>query len=263
VRAGEAVSKARDLPMDYPVEIKANIEASFIEAALDVFGLADAEAEHRSIYFLETSGPPEPLALYSQDVILRFRGGGDKAPDCTLKFRPCDVDRLPDSWNSPREGDAWEFRIEQDWTGATPTPSASLSASLPVAVADAVANGGAPSLLLTPDQLELFDLYTSQPLNTAQLRLLGPLASRKWTVKGDRRVNNREVGRKIHVEEWVIGDDLRFLEFSAREDELATAEETRRELDALYISLGLLLSTTQQLKTKIALDHFVQAGSTI
>ena len=242
--------------MEYPVEIKSNVVPATIDAALDILGLADVDAEHKSIYFLESSTPTEHLALYAQDVILRLRVADDGS-DCTLKFRPCHPAMLPANWSTAQEKPGWKFGIEQDWSGITPSLSASLVTDLDSAVGKTAVATLDLSPVISKDQLDLFSGYTSQPLVMAQLRLLGPISARKWKIKSRDRVNNLEVGHKINVEEWVIGDNkLRFLELSGREDDMTTAVETRRQLDQLYTRLDLSVSADQQLKTKIVLDHF-------
>jgi hypothetical protein len=246
--------------MDYPAEIKVNIDKPNIDAALAKLSLDDGNAETLAVYFCEngTSGTP----LNDQGVILRIRRNADdiEKSDVTLKFRPCLTDKLPAKWSAPSEDkDAgWEFRIEQDWSGdKEPVLSASLSVDLTASAADEALCGGLEKLakLFTADQLELYQGYIDQPLDTEPVRLLGPVRSRKWKFElGDRKVNG---------EEWVVPDtDIRFLELSDREDDPAEAETTRQLLLYLYEAEKLQLSTTPELKTKIVLDHFSRAPKT-
>src|SRR4051794_19030270 len=121
--------------MEYPVEIKSNVEPSTIDEALEILGLDDLKAERRKIYFLETSTQKERLALHAQGVILRLRLS-EEGSDCTLKFRPCDPDRLPAQWSAHRTGSGWEFGVEEDWSGDLPSLSASLTTEVNGTVAE-------------------------------------------------------------------------------------------------------------------------------
>ena len=244
--------------MDYPVEIKSNVEPATIDAALDILGLDDSKAEHKTIYFLETSTQTERLALHAEGVILRLRLS-DEGSDCTLKFRPCDPDRLPGEWSAHREGSGWEFGVEQDWSGVTPSLSASLTTDVDGTVGEKAVESSDLSPIMSTNQLDLFNSYTSQTLVTADLRPLGPISARKWKLKASDTIDLRVLGHKIHVEEWTIGHALRFLELSGREDDMPAAKATRRDLAQLWADLKISISTTPELKTKIVLDHFSRA----
>ncbi len=244
--------------MDYPVEIKANLEKRSIDDALARLKLDDGDAEARSIYFCETGTTGTPLN--DQGVILRIRRSsedGEKS-DVTVKLRPCVTERLPVRWSAPSEGEGWEFRIEQDWAGdKDPVLSASLVREVTAADADRALTGGVTDLaeMLSADQLGLVEDYVGRPLETATLRPLGPVRARKWKF--------RLGGRKISGEEWLVpGADLRFFELSDREDDPDQAESTRQLLLDLYEAEQLELSKAPELKTKIVLDHFSSAPRT-
>jgi len=236
----------------YPVEIKANVQQETIDDALSRLRLKDEAAEKRSIHFCEKDKTGTPLN--EQGVILRIRRNADdtEKSDITLKLRPCLTEKLPPKWSAPSEGEGWEFRIEQDWSGdQDPVTSASLIRDLTPAAADKALNGDLDELVavLSLDQLELCQDYTGQQLDTSTLRLLGPVRSRKWKFElGERTVNG---------EEWVIPDTpIRFFELSDREDNPDEVKATRQTLLASYKTAKLELSTTPEMKTKIVLDHF-------
>ena len=130
--------------------------------------------------------------------------------------------------------------------------SAVLSSSLVTTLDDdetgsALANRDVSSLFST-DQRGLFADYAGFPLNTTDARVLGPVRARRWKTKLG--------GRKINCEEWVVGDELRFLELSDREDDPARAARTRRELLTRCKRLRVHISTVPELKTQIAMDYF-------
>lgn len=233
--------------MSYPVEIKANVESASIAEAMALLDLKAPAAEPRSIHFLDMASEHEPLALYAQHVILRLRTGADGA-DFTLKLRPCDTSRLPSAWAAADEGEGWQYRIEEDWTGEHHALSASLVVDLDSDVSERVIQGGDVALLVSDTQHDLFRGYTSHSLETDRLRLLGPIASRKWKA----RVRDR----KINCEEWILDDTLRFLELSDREDDSTAAPTTQQALLEAYAALGIRLSTSDELKTKVALEYF-------
>ncbi|WP_329484280.1 hypothetical protein OG555_19220 [Kribbella sp. NBC_01484] len=234
--------------MSYPVEIKANVEPSAIDSALSTLKLADSDAEERSIYFLDTSRAHEPLVLYAQGVILRIRCGVGGDNDCTVKFRPCRLAQLPTAWKEPSTGDGWEYRLEEDWTGDHRVLSASLVVDREDAQVEPAVRGEDPSAVFADDQLELFHGYTSHDLQPKHLRLLGPVRARKWKTKVR--------GHKIYCEEWDIDARLRFLELSGRADDADAAQVSQQQLLDLYESLGVPISATPELKTKLVLDHF-------
>jgi len=239
--------------MDYPVEIKLNVEPPTIDDALAALGLRDSDAEPRAIYFCAAQdGQP---GWGQSGVVLRLRRDADSA-DSTLKFRPCREAELPPRWATPSEGGDWTFRIEHDWAGGRePVLSSSLVTTLDGdETGSALANRDVSSLFST-DQRGLFADYAGFPLNTTDVRVLGPVRARKWKTKLG--------GRKINCEEWVVGDELRFLELSDREDDPARAAQTRRELLTRCKRLRVHISTVPELKTQLAMDYFsrTQAAS--
>lgn len=237
--------------MDHPLEFKANVEPPTIDDALSRLGLSDEDAQPRSIYFCSFGRDDPRPSLDRLGVILRLRRDVGSA-DSTLKLRPCVTAQLPPRWSTPSAGDGWEFRIEQDWSeGQDPVLSASLVAELDAADADAALSDEDVSRLFSTDQRGLFADYTGEPLDTTGLLVLGPVRARKWKVELD--------GRKVNCEEWVVGDRLRFLELSDREEDPALVAQTRRELLALCARLGVQISTVPQLKTQLVLDYFSQA----
>ncbi len=238
--------------MSFPVEIKANVESSAIDAAMSSLGLAADDAEDRSIYFLEETSDGDPLALYARGVILRLRSGAGGDDDCTVKFRPCDVSRLPPAYQESSTRDGSEFRIEEDWTGAHHVLSASLVADRSDDQKRPAAPGQDPSAF-TPDQLELFHGYTSRELRPELLRPLGPINARKWKIKLG--------GHKVNCEEWNVGAGLRFFELSGRADDADSAGVLQPQLLNLFSSLGVSISATPELKTKLVLDYFSKAAN--
>jgi len=240
--------------MEYPVEIKANVEARAIEDTLRMFRLRRPESEERSIFFLEVRTATTPHALDSRGVVLRVRLG-TKA-DCTLKLRPCEVSRLPQDRRTADEKGSSRFRIEWDWSGDDLRLSASLENRVDAADTWAAIRAGDVSPVPTTDHLELYQAYLSKPLETQALEALGPVVSHKWELESGHEADGRAVGHRLNIEEWEVAGGLHFLELSAREDDMAAARLTRDGITALCHDLGVPLATSQVPKTRAVLDHF-------
>lgn len=134
----------------HPVEIKANVEQKRIDDALSKLKLKDEGAETRSVHFCENGTTVTPLN--EQDTILSIRRNADdtEKSDVTLKLRPCLTEKLPAEWSAPSEGEGWEFRIEQDWSGdKAPVTTASLVRDVSAADADKALNADRTWVLWT------------------------------------------------------------------------------------------------------------------
>lgn len=233
--------------MNYPVEIKVNVEPTAIDAALAALDLEQEDAELRSIYFCEDLGGATPLALYKQGIIVRLRQGRDGG-DCTVKLRPCDVSMLALRWTVADEADDLEYRIEEDWTGDHRVVSASLERKLQSEDLRSALASGELAALFSASQRQLVRECTTDELRPGRLTALGPVDARKWKVK--RR------GRKFNCEEWTLDPFKRFLELSVREDDSALAPAAQQQLGAFCQSLHLVTSSATELKTQQVLEYF-------
>ncbi|MCX5308881.1 MULTISPECIES: hypothetical protein [Streptomyces] len=211
-----------EFPTATAAEIKISFGGTDAKAAFDALELDRDDGRRRAIHFWDSprraAGGEVTLPLLERGVILRLRRddeghASEQDADLTVKLRPCPV--LPASWREDREGEDWEFRVEEDRTGPAFTPV--LSASLE-------AESGPTGLLLVERQRELLEAAGLTGADLAGLTALGPVRAVKWKQDWD------EVPGTVAIEEWRTGNGLRFLEVSARSDVGDAAEvQTRLE----------------------------------
>lgn len=235
------------------VEIKFNVEASGLPAAMEALELKEADARRRTIYFFEDltgSTEPKGLPLLTNGVILRLRRNNGHRGEMTVKLRPCDGGQLTRRWLKADKGDDWNFRVESDWAGPNQTTSASLEAKIEEDAADAVLREG-NGVPLTPDQRRFLDDCARMRVDLSQLSPLGPIDGTKWdlTLKG----------QEIAAEQWVVGDRLRFLELSIR----VTPEEApaaQQALEKLLRKRSIDLDSVHETKTRMVMEYLASSG---
>ncbi|MFD6967645.1 hypothetical protein [Streptomyces sp. NPDC059949] len=237
-------------PAAEAAEIKISFAGAEAGAAFEALALDRDEARHRVIHFWDrperSAGDGVSLPLLDQGIILRLRRDNEELEtkrdaDMTVKLRPCP--ELPAPWRESREGDDWEFRIEEDRTG--PVFEAMVSASLEAEgkFGSAIeAEGGSPDRMLIEQQLELLGLLEQPDLSDTGgpgedlldgLTALGPVHAAKWKEEWD------GLPGTVAIEEWTTGQDLRFLEVSVRTaiaDAAAVQERLGRALRERDIS---------------------------
>ncbi|WP_314245816.1 hypothetical protein [Streptomyces sp. DSM 40907] len=219
-----------ELPTATAAEIKISFAGADAKAAFDALELDRDEGSRRAIHFWDrpqwAADGTVTLPLLVQGVILRRRRD-DEGPaperetDLTVKLRPCPA--LPEPWRQDREGEGWDFKIEEDRTGPEFTPV--LSASLEV-------EGGPPELLLIEQQRELLRVAEVAEADLADLTALGPVHAVKWKEEWD------ELPGKVAIEEWRTDNGLRFLEVSVRSD-VADAAEVQTQLEQALRDRGI------------------------
>lgn len=235
------------------VEIKVNVGADGIPAAVDAFDLGHAEKRRRTIYFCEDpAGPDGPggLPLLTAGIILRLRRNKGRRDDITVKLRPCEDSQLTQRWITELGEDDWEFRVEGDWTGPRRVTSASLEAKIEEDVIDAVVMEGREIPLLPAQRSFLADCARA-PVDLSRLIPLGPIDGTKWELTRN--------GQEISAEQWVVSDKLRFLEFSirVRPEEAPAAQQG---FENLFREHGINLESVQETKTRIVLEYLASGG---
>ncbi|MEJ8646220.1 hypothetical protein WKI68_43220 [Streptomyces sp. MS1.HAVA.3] len=226
-----------EFPAAEAAEIKISFAGAEAVAAFEALALDRDAARHRVIHFWDrperSAGDGVALPLLDQGIILRMRRDNEELEtkrdaDMTVKLRPCPA--LPTSWRESREGDDWEFRIEEDRTG--PAFEVMLSASLEAEgkFGSAIeAEDGSPDRMLIEPQLELLGLLelsdTGGPGEDRldDLTALGPVHAAKWKDEWD------GLPGIVAIEEWTTDQDLRFLEVSVR-TAVADAAEVQERL---------------------------------
>ena len=232
------------------VEIKVTVGADGIPAAAKAFELEHAEKRSRTIYFCEDlAGPDGPagLPLLTHGIILRLRRNKGRRDDITAKLRPCRDSQLTQRWIKAREDEDedWDFRVEGDWAGPRHVISASLEAKIEDGIIDAVVAEGL-GIPLVPAQRSFLEDCAQVRVDLPRLSPLGPIDGTKWELARN--------GQEIFAEQWVIGDGLRFLEFSirARPEEAPAAQQA---FENLFREHGIDLDPEQETKTRMVLEY--------
>jgi hypothetical protein len=232
------------------VEIKVNVLADGIPAAAEAFKLEHAGKRRRTIYFCEDLTCPDGpggLPLLTHGIILRLRRNKGRRGDITAKLRPCRDSQLTQRWINAREDEDedWDFRVEGDWAGPHHVISASLEAKIEDGIIDAVVAEGL-GVPLVPAQRRFLEDCAGVRVDLSRLGPLGPIDGTKWELA--RR------GQEIFAEQWVVGDGLRFLEFSvrARPEEAAAAQQA---FENLFREHGIDLDRVQETKTRVVLEY--------
>ncbi|MFI6807902.1 hypothetical protein ACIBO6_23240 [Streptomyces luteogriseus] len=116
--------------MTFPIEIKVNIDANIADA-LSTLDQQGGESQKRLIWFAEhAQGVEDSRLLLDSGVTVRFRSG-DTPDELTVKLRPCTTAQLTGRFSSQFEGESFERKIEEDWSGSRHVLSASATRVLP------------------------------------------------------------------------------------------------------------------------------------
>jgi hypothetical protein len=240
-------SKEQQLRLD-GVEIKVTVGADGIPAAAKAFGLEHVEKRRRAIYFFEDlAGPDGPagLPLLTHGLILRLRRNKGRRDDITVKLRPCEDSQLTQRWIKAREDEDKDFRVEGDWAGPRHVISASMEAKIEEGIIDAMVAEGR-GIPLVPAQRSFLEDCARVRVDLSRLSPLGPIDGTKWEWARN--------GQEIFAEQWVVGDGLRFLEFSirARPEEAPAAQQA---FEDLFREHGIDLDPVQETKTRMVLEY--------
>lgn len=237
-----------------PVEIKVNV-AGEVQGALTTLGL-DGGAERR-IWFLEdlTPGLDPALPLLNAGVILRVRSG--TSADSTVKLRPCHRTQLTADWtedfqDEDEDGNEFEYRIEEDWTGPRRSLAASAVQDLDPGLVTAVTEDEAdPSSLFSKRQRRFLRDCADLRIPLDAVTPLGPVRARKWkdVALGDFEAN---------AERWQAGP-LDFLEVSIRVDD--DPEQQQQDFEAAIRNLGLTIDDDPESKTRRVLAELARTTS--
>ncbi|MFJ8713187.1 hypothetical protein ACIRD9_08320 [Streptomyces violaceus] len=238
-------------PTATAAEIKISFAGTEAEAASDALAVDRGEGRRRAIHFWDrpqkSTRTGVSLPLLDRGVILRLRRdheerGSQREADMTVKLRPCPA--LPSPWQNDREGEHWEFTIEEDRTGPafTPVVSASLQAERKFESVLEVERGSLDHALMKP-QLELLETVGLTEDHLEDLTALGPVHAVKWKQDWD------AMPRPVAIEEWTTDNNLRFLEVSVRTS-IAGAAEVERLLEQALRERDITLPQSGETKTR-------------
>ncbi len=225
------------------VEIKATIEPRQIAKALSYFGVTEARAEKRVIYFFDTAD----LALFKSGLILRARRKIGQPHDTTVKFRPVRTEDIPSKWHKDKG-----FKIEADASEKTFVRSASLTRDAAKGLIKRVEAGKEPVKSLFDKSQEAFVAELSGAVcDFGALKLLGPMDGLWW------KIEHPGLPWPFVAELWTRPDGARTLEASVRVPNAQTAVAGAGFL-AFLAELGAVRDTAQLAKTRWALDYFAR-----
>jgi hypothetical protein len=232
--------------MKHPVEVKVTLRAG--GAAAQELGLG--VSSRRTIWFLEDTADIRALPLFQRHVILRLRSDEHGSDDSTVKLRPCDPDKLPTKWSSPREWDDIEYRIEGDWTPSQQTSAASCEAKLQSGTVENALAKKYLRIVFAADQLDFLSEACGVAVDIDALRPLGPVNATRWK---DLIFPDLNVKGKVAAERWVVGH-LDFLELSLRVKRSRALEE-QQALEYFLQQRGFTIPADQLPKTTQVLRY--------
>ena len=214
------------------VEFKVTVLQAEKQTVFELIGAANGIA--RTVFFYDT---PD-LVLHSQHhVYVRARVTEDKN-DSTVKLRPLPVSGVPADWGSS-DG----RRIEADVVGERIVTSVKLDGTPDPGEIEAVAGGD-----LKPDKLFKKAQEALVPVSVEDLSPLGPIRARMWDLP------TSVFARELSVEEWIVYDELRFLELSFKVDR-SEAPAAERDWHKWLVGHGIGRDGDPRPKTEQVLEH--------
>ncbi|MFF9032942.1 hypothetical protein [Streptomyces iakyrus] len=236
--------------MTFPIEIKVNIDADVADA-LSTLAQPGGESQKRLIWFAEhPQGVEDGRLLLDSGVIVRLRSG-DTPDELTVKLRPCTTDQLTGRFSSPFDGESFEYKVEQDWSGSRHVLSASATCVHPQGTLLNAATPGADAADFLDTLQRQFLQECAPAVHITELAALGPIASTKF--------NNVPLDDlEVDLERWTVAD-LDFLELSTRikprHDEKPHEFETRvehkqKKLRSAVRDRGIAISQNPDNKTR-------------
>jgi hypothetical protein len=227
------------------VEIKVTLGAEMVERGRQAFRIGLAQAERRSIWFVERPvrhGDPAALPLLSRGVIIRIRQREGEDDDATLKLRGPEGCIDPDLWRRRTGSFGKRAKLE----GKRHLLAASLDGKIAGGRIEEVVAEQPQQVkrLLSEAQQALAEEWL---LPLEEVQLLGPVRAAKW------RPGTGQLG-DIAAELWEVGDRLRFLELSVLAEDDPLGHQQR--LDELVRSHSLEVDPEAETKTRTVLEHF-------
>jgi hypothetical protein len=225
------------------IELKLTVPEPAQLSTAHALGLDPLEAQIRQVFFFDT---PD-LKLDKHGVVVRARRSQKKGDDTVVKLRPVVPSELPKGLRrSP------SFGVELDASPQGYVCSGSLK-GIPSAgeVRETVTGGRPVRKLFSREQQGLYEEHAPEGIALDDLAILGPLLIMKL------KSAPTGYGRKLVTELWLYPDGSRILELSTK-CEPAEAFQVAAETRAFLASRGIDLSSSQQTKTRTALEYFTK-----
>jgi hypothetical protein len=231
-----------DLPDDIgEVEFKHTAAAGDEDKVPEIFGNALKHPERRKVYFYDTRA----RTLFEHGIVLRARVTQGDDDDSTVKIRPASLDDDA-PWREIKD-----VAVELDVSGKGPMCSAKLDEKRkPGEIEDVDGEKEPISSLFTKDQEKLVKAFAPDGVEIDDLEVLGPVDARKWEFD-----DLDGVAFELTIEEWLLPDTTRFIEFSTKVDR-KDAAEAQKAFRAVLERFGADLAQVQDQKTPLVLKFF-------
>jgi hypothetical protein len=229
-------------PVVDKVEFKGTVVDAGLAAVETMVAQAGVDPESGAVYFYDTKA----LALFDQAVILRARTLADDR-ESTVKLRPAAA-AVAAAAKAANE----KVRVELDIAGAKQSLSAKLDKKREPGEIEAVAGvPGTVPTLFSDKQRALIALHAPGAPALEVLRVLGPIAARRWTLPA-----TPTFPHPLAIEEWSVLDAMHFMELSIKVDP-ADAVGAHAAFLTLLADHGL--QTTDEQKTPQVLKTLAAA----
>lgn len=223
------------------IEIKATVPQRQIAGALKRYKLTRSNDEQRLVYFFDT---PDQ-ALLEAGIIVRARRVIGDQHDSTIKFRPVDIDKLPQDWRK-----YLGFKIEVDASEEGLVKSASFS--MPVRkglIKQVVAGKERKGKLFTSEQEKFLEDTAGRSIDFDTIAVLGPLKAQRWDFV------DPACPWPITAELWQRTDGAQLMEISVKAPTVQAAAVMAGFM-AFLAEVGAERDSNQQAKTRWAMDFY-------
>jgi hypothetical protein len=223
------------------IELKLTVPLMGHRATIKGIGLDPVEAQPRQAFFFDT---PD-LALNRAGVVVRARRiqGGDA--DTVIKLRPVDPSTI-----DPELRRSAAFKVEVDVMPGGFVCSASFKGVCSGEEVLDVTSGAKPlRKLFSKEQRAFYDAHAPAGITMDKLVVLGPT----FLLKAKHQP--KDFDRPITIEMWLYPDGSRILEISTK-CLPKEAFQVGAEFRSYLAGHGIMLSESQETKTKTALEFF-------
>lgn len=226
-------------------ELKVTVAPADIRKARYRLSLLNDASQTRRIWFFDTSS----LSLLDAGTILRAREVDGDDDDSAVKLRPFELADLAAEF---RALDGLKCELDRSPQGAT--SACSLKIDQDEGEIAAVGRGERTIDKLFSSEQEAMFATHGPDIGFDQLRALGPISARVWTIRTD------ALPEKVTAELWYMPGGTQTLELSMKV-EVANGDDGLASLVDFVAGKGLALDKEQESKTRRALEAFVATST--
>jgi hypothetical protein len=223
------------------VELKVTVPTDTHRATVLNLPIDPVEAQPRQVFFFDT---PD-LALDKAGLVVRARRIQGGRADTVIKLRPVEPAKLPDEFRY-----SGSFNVEVDALPGGFVCSGSMKGKTTTQLVRDAVSGNVPlRKMFTKEQRTFYGAYAPAGIALDDLVVLGPTFILKAVF------TPKALNRRFVAEMWLYPDGSRILELSTKclpTEAFQVAAEAR----AYLADLGVVLSGTQQTKTRTAMRFF-------